>query len=73
MTIAMLLVKRKSWRQQMNAPPLWSILMAMTMRWCNAERIAQYIRSMATLDAIGCCHWASICPVLPWRMPWSSI
>jgi hypothetical protein len=29
--------------------------MAMTMRRCNAEHIAQYSRSMAILDTIG--HW----------------
>jgi hypothetical protein len=29
--------------------------------------------SRATLDATGRRHQASICPVLPWRTPWSSI
>ena len=50
-----------------------AILTAMTMRRCGAERIAQQSMSRATLDATGRRHWAIICPVLPWRMPWSSI
>jgi hypothetical protein len=47
--------------------------MAMRIRWYGAKRIAQYGRSRATLDATGCCHQASIPPVLPRRTPWSSI
>ena len=49
------------------------ILMAMQVRWYDAERIAQYGRSRATLDATGRRHKRSIRPVLPRRMPWSSI
>ena len=33
----------------------------------------QYGRSRAILDATGRRHRAIICPVLPWRTPWSSI
>jgi len=56
-----------------NAPTLLAISMAMRIRWYGAECIAQYGRSRATLDATGRHHWASICPVLPRRMPWSLI
>ena len=58
-----------------NGPASRAILMAMHIRWYDAERIAQYGRSRATLDATatGHCHWASIRPVLPWWTPWSSI
>ena len=55
------------------APSLLAISMAMRIRWYGVEHIAQYSRSRATLDATGCHHWASICPVLHQRMPWSSI
>jgi hypothetical protein len=52
-----------------NAPPLRAILMAMTMRWCNAESIARYSRSTRarypSTYHIGCRHRVSICPVLP--------
>ena len=50
-----------------------AILKAMRIRQYDAEHIAQYDRSKATLDATGCCHRASICPVLARRTPWSSI
>ena len=41
--------------------------MAMQIRRYGAERIAQYGRSRATLDATGRRHLAIICPVLPQR------
>ncbi len=47
-----------------NAPAWRAISKAMQIRWYNAEQIAQYSRSRATLDATGCCHWASI-SILP--------
>jgi hypothetical protein len=56
-----------------NAAASLAISMAMRTRWYGAKRIAQYGRSRATLDATGCCHQASIPPVLPRRTPWSSI
>jgi len=56
-----------------NAPTSLAISMAMRIRRYGAERIAQYGRSRATLDATGHRHRASICPVLPRRMPWSLI
>ena len=43
------------------------------MRRCNAERITQCSMSRATLEATVLHHWASICPVLLRRMPWTSI
>jgi len=41
----------------------------------HADQVVRclYGRSRATLDATGRCHRASIRPVLPRRMPWSSI
>ena len=36
-----------------------AVLMAMRIRRYDAERITQYGRSRATLDATGCRHWAS--------------
>jgi len=50
-----------------------AISMAMRIRRYGAECIAQYGRSSSTLDATGRRHRASICPVSPQRMPWSSI
>jgi len=47
--------------------------MAMRIKRYGAERIAQYGRSRATLDATGCRHRASIHPVSPRWTPWSSI
>jgi hypothetical protein len=38
--------------------------MAMRIRRYGAERIAQYGRSRASLDASGCRHWASIAMVI---------
>ena len=40
--------------------------MVMRIRRYGAERITQYGRSRATLDATGRHHRASIRPVLPW-------
>ena len=60
-------------RTEKNAPTSLAILMAMQIRWYSAERITQYGRSRATLDATGRRHRASIRPVLPRRTPWSSI
>ncbi len=56
-----------------NAPTLLAILMAMRIRWYGAERIVQYGRSRATLDATGRHYRASIRLILPRRTPWSSI
>jgi len=56
-----------------NAADSLAISMAMRIRRYGAERIAQYGRSRATLDATGRCHRASIRPVSPQRTPWSSI
>ncbi len=56
-----------------NAADLLAISMAMRIRRYGAERIAQYGRYRATLDATGGHYWASIRPVSPQWMPWSSI
>ena len=56
-----------------NAADLLAISMAMRIRRYGAERIAQYGRSRATLDATGRRHRAIIRPVSPRRTPWSSI
>ncbi len=55
------------------SPTSLAILMAIGIRWYSAKQIAQYGRSRATLDATGRRHRASIHPVLPRQMPWSSI
>jgi hypothetical protein len=55
------------------APTLLAISMAMQIRRYDAERIAQYGRSRATLDATGRRDRASIRPVSSRRTPWSSI
>ena len=59
-------------------PALQAILMAMRIRQYGirpygAERIAKYGRSRATLDATVRHHQASVRPVLPRRLPQSSI
>jgi hypothetical protein len=56
-----------------NGPALRAISMAMRIRRYGAEHIAKYGRSRATVDATGRRHRASIHPVSPRRMPWSSI
>ncbi len=56
-----------------NGPALQAILMAMRIRRYGDEHITQYGRSMATLDATGRRHRASIHPVSPQQTPWSSI
>ncbi len=63
----------KKRQQQTNAPTLLAILLAMRIRRYNVERITHNIRSRATIDAIRRRKWASICPVSPRRMSWSSI
>jgi hypothetical protein len=56
-----------------NAPDSQAILMAMRIRRYCAEHIAQCGRSRATLDATGRHHQASIHPISPLRMSWSSM
>ena len=56
-----------------NAAAILAISMVMRIRRYGAERITQYGRSRATLDATICRHWSSIPPVSPRRTPWSSI
>ena len=61
--------------ERKNAPTSLAISMAMRIRRYGAERIAQYGRSWATLDATatGRRGRASIHPISPQRTPWSSI
>jgi len=59
--------------KEKNGPASRAISMAMRIRRYGAERIAQYGRSRATLDATGRRHRAIIRPVLHRRTPWSSI
>ena len=59
--------------KEKHAPALQAIMKAMRVRWYDSERIAQYGRCRATLDATERCDWACICPVLPQRTPWSLI
>jgi len=56
-----------------NAVDLLAISMAMRIRRYGTERIAHCGRSRATLDATGRHHRASIHPISPQQMPWSSI
>ena len=56
-----------------HAPASRAISKVMHVRQYDAERITQYGRSRATLDATECRDWASICPVSPQGTPWSSI
>ena len=56
-----------------NAADSLAISMAMRIRRYGAERIAQYGRSRATLDATGRCHRVGIHPISPQQTPWSSI
>ncbi len=48
-------------QQWKNTPTLRAILMAMAMHWYVTVHIAlwQWWRSRASLEATGCCHWAS--------------
>jgi hypothetical protein len=45
----------------------------MVIKRYGAKRITQYGRCRATLDATERLDQASIHPILPQRMPWSSI
>ncbi len=47
-------------QQSTNTPQKLAVLMAMAMRRYVTVRIAQWRRSRASLEATGCCHWASI-------------
>jgi hypothetical protein len=51
------------WTKEKHAPASWAISKAMWVRQYDAERIAQYGRSRATLDATERRNRASICPV----------
>ena len=59
--------------KEKHALALLAILKAMWVRRYDAECIAQYRRSRATLDATERRNRASIPPVSPRRKPWSSI
>jgi hypothetical protein len=71
-------------KMQLLLPPLWqgkpqcyrlqtlAILMAMGIRWCDAEHIARCSASVASCKATRCCHRASAHTVLPRRPPWST-
>jgi hypothetical protein len=48
---------------QNSTPPLRLVSTAAMMRQCNAAYIVQWRGSRASLEATGCCHWASICSV----------
>jgi hypothetical protein len=59
--------------KEKNAPTSLAISMAMWIRWYGAEHITQYGRSRVYFDATRRHDRAIIRPVLPRRMPWSSI
>jgi hypothetical protein len=54
-------------RQRMNAPPMRPILMATLVHRCNADCIAWWRGSRASLEATGRHHRASIRTILPRR------
>ncbi len=47
-------------QQSTNTPRKQAVLMAMAMRRYVTAQIAWWRRSRASLEATGCCHWASI-------------
>ncbi len=47
-------------QQSTNTPKKVAVLMAMAMCRYVTARISQWRRSRASLEATGCCHWASI-------------
>jgi hypothetical protein len=47
-------------QQSTNTPKKVAVLMATAMRRYVTARIAQWRRYRASLEATGCCHWASI-------------
>ena len=55
-----------------NAGKSTTISVAMAMQRYDAGRIARWSTSRASLEATGCCHWASACAVLPRWPPWST-
>jgi hypothetical protein len=55
-----------------NADESMVISIAMAMQWYDAGRIARWSTSRASLEAIGCSHWASACAVLLRQRPWST-
>ncbi len=54
---------------QTNAPRLLAVLMATAVRRSNTDGIAWCGMSRATLEATGCCHWATTCYVVPQQPP----
>jgi hypothetical protein len=58
---------------QNNTPTLLAILITMRMCHYNVRHIAQWSTPQASLEATGCCHWASPLAVLPRRPPRSAI
>jgi hypothetical protein len=61
--------KQKRWWRQTNAPHLPAVLMATVVRRSNTDGIGQFSMSRATPETTGCRHWATICSVLPQRLP----
>jgi len=56
-------------RRRTNAPPSRPITMAMAVRRCHMECIAQCSMTRASPEATGRRHWATTCSVLPQRPP----
>ncbi len=57
---------RRRWRT--NAPPLWTILMAMVRLWSNTCGITRCSMSKATPEATGRRHRATTPSISPWRL-----
>jgi hypothetical protein len=47
-------------QQSINTPTFLAVLTAMAMRRYDTVCIPQWRRSRASIEATGCCHWASI-------------
>jgi hypothetical protein len=60
-------------RMQKDAGKLLVLSIAMGMWWCDAGCIAQWSTSRASLEATRCCHWASVCAILPRQQTWLAI
>jgi hypothetical protein len=54
--------QQASKQQSTNTPRKLAVLMAIAMHRYVTARISQWRRSRASLEATGCCHWASIMP-----------
>ena len=55
------------------APPFLAVLMAFAIHCCNTKHIARWRMSWPSLEAAGRRHQVTICTILPWWPPGSSV